>query len=154
MSSPAPGTAASSTCATGVRSRCPAPIRSASTPAGSKTAWCGSTPSTPERNRAMADLDSLTQRVRSAVGEESGLDARIKFNFGNDGFLFIDGKSQPNQVSNADAPSDIALTVSMENFQRIIDKQLNPKFALMTGRMRLKGDIRIATRLDKVFGLD
>ena len=61
----------------------------------------------------MADLDSLTQRVRSAVGEESGLDARIKFNFGNDGFLFIDGKSQPNQVSNTDAPSDIALTVSM-----------------------------------------
>jgi putative sterol carrier protein len=102
----------------------------------------------------MADLDSLTQRVRSAVGEESGLDARIKFNFGNDGFLFIDGKSQPNQVSNADAPSDIALTVSIENFQRIIDKQLNPKFALMTGRMRLKGDIRIAIRLDKVFGLD
>ena len=102
----------------------------------------------------MADLDSLTQRVRSAVGEESGLDARIKFNFGDDGFLFIDGKSQPNQVSNTDAPSDIALTVSMANFERIIDKQLNPKFALMTGRMRLKGDIRIATRLDKVFGLD
>ena len=102
----------------------------------------------------MADLDSLTQRVRSAVGEESGLDARIKFNFGDDGFLFIDGKSRPNQVSNADAPSDIALTVSMQNFERIIDKQLNPKFALMTGRMRLKGDIRIATRLDKVFGLD
>ncbi len=102
----------------------------------------------------MADLDSLTQRVRTAVGEESGLGARIKFNFGNDGFLYIDGKAQPNRVSNTDAPSDIALTVSMENFERIIDKKLNPKFALMTGKMRLKGDIRIATRLDKVFGLE
>jgi len=102
----------------------------------------------------MAALDSLTQRVRTAVGDESGLDARIKFNFGSDGFLFIDGKAQPNRVSNEDAPSDIALTVSIENFERIIDKQLNPKFALMTGKMRLKGDIRIATRLDKVFGLD
>jgi putative sterol carrier protein len=101
----------------------------------------------------MADLDSLTQRVRTAVGEESGLGACIKFNFGNDGFLYIDGKSQPNQVNNTDAVSDIALTVSMENFERIIDKKLNPKFALMTGKMRLKGDIRIATRLDKVFGL-
>ena len=102
----------------------------------------------------MADLDSLTQRVRSAVGAESGLAARIKFNFGNDGFLYIDAKAQPNQVNNTDAPSDIALTLSMENFERIIDKKLNPKFALMTGKMRLKGDIRIATRLDKVFGLD
>lgn len=102
----------------------------------------------------MADLESLTQRVRTSVGEESGLGACIKFNFGTDGFLYIDGKSQPNQVSNTDAPSDITLTVSMENFERIIDKKLNPKFALMTGKMRLKGDIRIATRLDKVFGLD
>ena len=102
----------------------------------------------------MNDLASITQRVRSAVGTDSGLDARIKFNFGGDGFLYIDGKSTPNSVSNDDAPSDIALTVSMENFLRIIDKQLNPKFALMTGKMRLKGDLRIAMRLDKVFGLD
>jgi putative sterol carrier protein len=102
----------------------------------------------------MATLEAITQRVRTAVGDESGLDARIKFNFGQDGFLYIDGKSKPNQVANTDAQADIALTVSMENFERIIDKQLNPKFALMTGKMRLKGDIRIAMRLDKVFGLE
>jgi putative sterol carrier protein len=102
----------------------------------------------------MTDLVSITQRVRAAVGDASGIDARIKFNFGDDGFLYIDGKSTPNQVHNLDAPSDIALTLSMGDFERIIDKKLNPKFALMTGKMRLKGDIRIAMRLDKVFGLE
>src|SRR3712207_4350605 len=102
----------------------------------------------------MADLDTVTRRVRSAVGEESGLDARVKFDFGSDGVLHIDGKSHPNVVSNADAPSDIALTGSLANFERIIDKQLNPKLALMTGRMRLRGDLRIAMRLDRVFGLE
>lgn len=102
----------------------------------------------------MATLEQVTQRVQGAVGAESGLDARIKFNFGPEGFLYIDGKSTPNQVHNADAESDITITVSMENFERIIDKKLNPKFALMTGKMRLRGDIRIAMRLDKVFGLE
>lgn len=102
----------------------------------------------------MPSLDTITQRVQRAVGTDSGLDARIKFNFGNDGFLYIDGKSAPNQVRNADAESDITITVSMENFERIIDKKLNPKIALMTGKMRLRGDIRIAMRLDKVFGLE
>jgi putative sterol carrier protein len=102
----------------------------------------------------MTQLASITQRVRDAVGTDSGLDARVKFNFGSDGFLYIDGKSNPNSVGNDDAPSDIALTVSLENFERIIDKKLNPKLALMTGKMRLKGDIRIAVRLDKVFGLE
>ena len=102
----------------------------------------------------MPNLDQITERVRDAVGSDSGVDARIKFVFGDEQFMLIDGKSRPNQVLNANGDSDITITVSMENFERIIDKKLNPKFALMTGKMRLKGDIRIAMRLDKVFGLD
>jgi putative sterol carrier protein len=99
-------------------------------------------------------LEELTSRVRGSVGAESGLKARVKFNFGADGFIFIDGVSKPNQVSNEDAESDITITVSMENFQKIIDKQLRPQIALMTGRMRLRGDMRIALRLNPVFGID
>ncbi len=102
----------------------------------------------------MPTLDQITERVRAAVGADSGVDARIKFLFGQDGILLIDGRSQPNQVLNTDGDSDITITVSMDNFERIIDKKLNPKFALMTGKMRLKGDIRIAMRLDRVFGLE
>ncbi|MGO8919807.1 MAG: SCP2 sterol-binding domain-containing protein [Stellaceae bacterium] len=101
----------------------------------------------------MPSLGGITERVRKAVGDDSGVDARIKFKFGDDGLLFIDGKSTPNQVHNADQEADITISVSMANFERIIDGQLNPKLALMTGRMRLRGDIRIAMRLDKVFGL-
>jgi putative sterol carrier protein len=102
----------------------------------------------------MPDLQGITERVRKAVGDASGVDARIKFNFGDEGWLFIDAKSTPNQVNNDDQPSDITIAVSMANFEKIIDGKLNPKLALMTGRMRLRGDIRIAMRLDKVFGLD
>ena len=102
----------------------------------------------------MSTLEQVTQRVQNAVGAESGVDARIKFFFGQDGILFIDAKAKPNVVHNNEAESDITITVSMENFERIIDKKLNPKLALMTGKMRLKGDIRIAMRLDKVFGLE
>jgi putative sterol carrier protein len=102
----------------------------------------------------MSTLEQVTRRVQDAVGAESGVDARIKFLFGQDGVLFIDGRAKPNLLHNNEGESDITITVSMENFERIIDKKLNPKFALMTGKMRLKGDIRIAMRLDKVFGLE
>ena len=99
-------------------------------------------------------LQELTTRVRTAVGEESGLKAKVKFNFGADGFIFIDGVAKPKQVSNENAESDITVTVSMEIFQKIIDKKLSPQVALMTGRMRLRGDMRIALRLNPVFGID
>jgi putative sterol carrier protein len=97
-------------------------------------------------------LAELTERVRNAVGAESGLDATIKFDFGEEGIIYIDGLSKPNAVNNEDKDSKITIKVSRENFEKIIDDKLNPKIALMTGRMRLRGDIRIAMRLDKVFG--
>jgi putative sterol carrier protein len=98
------------------------------------------------------DLQQITGRVRTAVGAESGLDATVKFVFGQDGVIFIDGVSKPNTVDNTDRDAKITLTLSMADFERIIDHKLNPKLALMTGKMRLRGDIRIAMRLDKVFG--
>jgi putative sterol carrier protein len=97
-------------------------------------------------------LAELTERVRNAVGAESGLDATIKFDFGEEGIIYIDGLAKPNAVSNEDKDSKITIKVSRDNFEKIIDHKLNPKIALMTGRMRLRGDIRIAMRLDKVFG--
>ena len=98
------------------------------------------------------DMTQLTERVRKAVGSDSGIDATIKFIFPNEGIIYIDGASAPNTVTNDDKDAKITITVSKENFEKIIDHKLNPKLALMTGKMRLKGDIRIAMRLDKVFG--
>lgn len=97
-------------------------------------------------------LQDVTQRVRNTVGAESGLDATVKFNFGENGFLFIDGRAKPNQVTNEDSEADVTITVTLENFLRIIDHQLSPQMALMTGKMRLKGAMHLAMRLNKVFG--
>jgi putative sterol carrier protein len=98
------------------------------------------------------NVAQLTERVRTAVGAESGLDATIKFNFGDQGVIYIDGKSMPNAVTNDDRDSQIVISFTPETLTRILDKQLNPKVALMTGKMKLRGDLRIAMRLDKVFG--
>jgi len=101
----------------------------------------------------MVDLAQITDRVAAAVGTESGLGAVVKFVFPETGILLVDGRSIPNRVSNEDGESDITITLKLDNFEKILDQKLNPKIALMTGRMRLRGDIRIAMRLDKVFGL-
>jgi putative sterol carrier protein len=100
----------------------------------------------------MSDLEELTERVRRSVGEDSGIDAKIKFDFGSDGRILIDASSVPNRVSNEDVPADVVLTLSQENFRKIIDHEISPKVALMTGRMRIRGMLRIALRLDPVFG--
>ena len=55
-------------------------------------------------------------------------------------------------MTNEDRDSQIVISFTPDTLTRILDKQLNPKVALMTGKMKLRGDLRIAMRLDKVFG--
>lgn len=79
-------------------------------------------------------------------------DATIKFNFGDESVIYIDGKSKPDSATNEDCEAQIVISFTPETLTRILDKQLNPKVPLMTGRMKLRGDLCIAMRLDKVFG--
>ena len=45
-------------------------------------------------------LESATQAIRAKVGDDSGLNATLKFDMGADGVIVIDGSSTPNTVSN------------------------------------------------------
>ncbi len=54
--------------------------------------------------------------------------------------------------------ADVTVKVKSEDLLRMIDGKLNPMTALMTGRLRVKGDVGLAQRLikaidrDKLFG--
>lgn len=102
----------------------------------------------------MSDLEALTERVRNSVKDDEQLDAKVKFTFKEGGIIFIDAKQQPPVVTNEDAESDITLTMKEELFKKILDHETKPQTALMTGRMRLRGDMRIALRLNPVFGIE
>jgi putative sterol carrier protein len=49
----------------------------------------------------MATLQEITDRMREAVGSDSGLGSSVKFDFGDEGKVFIDGGA----VNNEDAPA-------------------------------------------------
>ncbi len=97
-------------------------------------------------------LEEFTESVRSKVGESSGLGSTIKFAFKEGGALLIDGKSTPNRVSNDDGPADCTVKVSLENFGKLMSKQLDPMTAFMTGKLTVEGDMGVAMKLGKLFG--
>jgi len=81
----------------------------------------------------MSRLDEITERMKAAVGGDSGLGKSLKFNLKGDGFIFIDGGT----VSNEDAPADLTMTVSMNDLIAIGEGKLDPMTAVMTGRLKL-----------------
>jgi putative sterol carrier protein len=95
-------------------------------------------------------LESITQSIRIKMGDDSGLEATLKFDCGADGVIVLDGVSSPNTVSNTDAETDCTVTVSLENLQAMMDGQLNSVTGFMSGKLKVSGDMSVAMKLQRV----
>ena len=81
----------------------------------------------------MATTEEITDRVRAAVGSDSGLGKTLKFDLKGDGFIHIDG----GEVSNENKPADLTMTISRDNLQALGAGKLDPMTAVMTGKLKL-----------------
>jgi len=95
-----------------------------------------------QEGKAMSPLDELTQRMKRAVGADSGLGKTLKFNLKGEGFIYIDGGS----VTNEDKPAGLTLTLAIEDLKAISQGKLAPMTAIMSGRLSLS-DMGVAANL-------
>ena len=95
----------------------------------------------------MADLASVTEHIRGAVGENSGLGKTVKIDLGDTGKIFIDGASVPNTVTNDDKPADATVSIGWDDFMALSNGQLDLMMAFMQGKLKIAGDMMIAQKL-------
>jgi len=95
-------------------------------------------------------LEKITEEMRGRVGSHSPLSAIIKFDFGDDGIVRIDGKASPTVIDNDDSEADCTVKVTMDNFIQIAEGNLNPQMAFMTGKLRVEGDMSLAMQLGSI----
>ncbi len=81
----------------------------------------------------MATVQEITERMRTAVGSDSGLGKSLKFDLKGDGYIHIDG----GEVSNDDKPADLTLTTSKDDLEALGQGTLDPMTAVMSGRLAL-----------------
>ena len=95
----------------------------------------------------MSDLETITQKIAAAVGENSGLGKIIKVDFGNDGKILINGAVVPNTVTNDDGDADTTIQISIEDLKAMATGSLDPMMAFMMGKMKIQGDMSVAQKL-------
>ena len=95
----------------------------------------------------MASLRDITDKIRAAVGADSGLGKSLKFDLKDDGVIHIDGGA----VSNEDKPADLTLTMSTDDLLDIAAGRLDPTAAVMGGRIKLS-DMMLAMSLQPKMG--
>jgi putative sterol carrier protein len=95
----------------------------------------------------MASLQDITDKIRAAVGADSGLGKSLKFDLKGDGVIHIDGGS----VTNEDKDADLTLTLSKDDLVEIAQGRLDATAAVMGGRIRLS-DMMLAMSLQPKMG--
>ena len=96
-------------------------------------------------------VDQFAAGVRHKLGENSGLDATIKFVFDCGSIVHVDGKSSPNTVTHNDHPADVTLWLSIETINRLYRQELNPMMAVMSGKIKIEGNPMVAMKLGQIF---
>ena len=90
----------------------------------------------------MPELSEFTEKMRAAVGADSGLGKTLKYDLKGDGFVYIDGGS----VTNEDKPADLTLTIGMDDLYALYSGKLSPMSAVMTGKLKMS-DMGLAMQL-------
>jgi putative sterol carrier protein len=76
----------------------------------------------------------------------AGFDGVAKFVIPGEGAIMLDGSG----IRAADEAADVTLTADADTFRAILDGDLNPTMAFMTGKLSVDGDMGMAMRLGSV----
>jgi putative sterol carrier protein len=95
-------------------------------------------------------FDGLTTRVDPA--RAAGLNNTYVFDIAGAGVWTVAVHNGSVEVTEGDSGSgDVTISSSAENFERIVSGQQNPTTAYMTGKIKIKGDMGAAMKLQKLF---
>ena len=92
-------------------------------------------------------LETIATDIRKAL-ETRAFEGSLTFDCGTDGVIVLaDGTA-----STTPRETDCTLTISRENLVSLLKGKLNPMMAMATGKLKLKGDMKVALGLAKLLG--
>jgi len=95
-------------------------------------------------------IESIMGGIQEKAAQAAPLGNTLKFDFGDEK-LYVDGTGDKNVVSAEDKDADCVVAVSMDDFKKLASGDLNPMTAVMTGKVKIKGDMGVAMKLQSLF---
>lgn|SRR5690606_31855559 len=96
------------------------------------------------------DIETATQKIKEKLAFAPQVNAKVKFDFAEEGRIFIDATKTPPDLNHDDAEADTTLSCSLETFGAILNGTQDPNIAFMTGKLKVKGSMGIAMKLNAI----
>lgn len=94
-------------------------------------------------------FDGLEARVDES--KLAGVTNSYLFDIEGEGQWVVDVKDNKLTVTEGTGDADVTITTSGETFDKIASGEQNPTTAYMTGKLKIKGDMGAAMKLQKLF---
>jgi putative sterol carrier protein len=101
----------------------------------------------------MTSAREFFETLESRVDESktAGMDNSYLFDIDGAGKWKVDVQDGKVTVTEGDADADAIISTSEGTFTKMIDGEQNPTSAYMTGKLKVKGDMGAAMKLQKLF---
>ncbi len=96
-------------------------------------------------------LKEITEAFKAQAAKAGSLGKSLKFVF-EEGVVFIDLTGEQPLVSNDDREADCTITTKVETLDKLRKGEINPMMAVMTGKVKIKGDMGVAMKLQSLLG--
>ncbi|QFT63731.1 SCP2 sterol-binding domain-containing protein [Roseivivax sp. THAF30] len=90
--------------------------------------------------------EAVTALNEKLAGEEIG--GTAKFDIEGEGAIMMDD----NGARAGDEEADVTMTADADTFRQILDGEMNPTAAFMSGKLSIDGDMGLAMKLAGVLG--
>ena len=94
----------------------------------------------------MDTFEVLRERLAEKAASVGQFNKIIKLELDGNVMILNGNTSPPSVQDDAESP-DITISSSIEVFSNLLDKKINPQLAIMTRKIKIKGDILAATPL-------
>lgn len=95
-------------------------------------------------------LETVTAKIQEKMALAAGMNAKVKFDFGDNGCVFVDTTQAPPVINNEDNDADTTLLCSIETFEGILNGTQDPNIAFMMGKLKVRGSMGLAMKLNAI----
>lgn len=103
----------------------------------------------------MSDVKSFFDGLESRVdaGKIAGMNSIFQFNLGEEVYAVKVADGAVAVSEGAMEGANIQLTMAPEDFLALVGGSLNSQQAFLTGKLKIKGDMQLALKLQTIFNL-
>ena len=99
-----------------------------------------------------ATVTEFFERLKSIdAGRTAGMHNSYLFDIDGAGQWLVKVADGSIEVTEGSGDADCTISTSEENFMKIVSGEQNPTTAYMTGKLKIKGDMGAAMKLQKLF---